>query len=262
MAPHGKLLLALALTRDFSDAALLRTKFWIGQVYADISGKPAPTDFAKDLRALRLVERCRVCPDKEQCAGQWEIVDEDVFSKDDTRVREIIAGLRGRVLDVGCGGDLRYQDVLEPLVKSGKVEYLGVDPDPTVVASFQGHPWARVQQGTLEELAVGGGWDVLLLLRAFNHLRDVAKALDSAWNALKPGGQLVVADNVPFGLVRLMPVTSHGPEPRHEHYRNLASQEAVVLIERRGFRLLEHRPVKWGTSDQWLLRFEKPRGEP
>jgi SAM-dependent methyltransferase len=264
LAHQGRLLLCLAGTRDFPDGEILRTRRDLGQVYLDVSGKAAPDDFAHDLRQLRPTPRCAACPTRDRCAGATEVGADDVFTRDDARVRELVASLAGRVLDVGCGGDARYADLLEPLVRAGTVRYLGIDPDAAAVAALRGRGWATTRVGTLEQIALElegelgapGAWDHLLLLRAFNHLHDVPRALAGAARALRPGGQLLVVENVPFGLVRLTPPPPpSGAAPRHEHYRNAASADAIPLIEPHGFRLVEHQPVRPGGSDQWLARF-------
>jgi SAM-dependent methyltransferase len=264
LAHEGRLLLCRAETRDFSDGEVARTKCELGQIYLDVSRKAAPDDFAKDLCQLRPSARCATCPTRDRCGGCHEAAAEDVFTRDDGRVREIVASLGGRVLDVGCGGDARYGDVLAPLVRAGTVAYLGIDPDPAAVASLRGRGWAHARVGTLEELDgelsaapdASDGWDHLLLLRAFNHLHDVPRAFAAAARALRLGGQLLVVENVPFGLVRLTPPPPPtGAPPRHEHFRNASSVEAIPLIEPHGFRLVEHLPVRPGGSDQWLARF-------
>ncbi|MBI5478915.1 MAG: radical SAM protein [Deltaproteobacteria bacterium] len=259
LAHAGRLLLCRAETRDFADGEIARTRCDLGQIYLDVSRKAAPDDFAADLRQLRPSARCATCPTHDRCSGCHEAAAEDVFTRDDRRVRDLVAALEGRVLDVGCGGDARYADVLAPLVRAGTVAYLGIDPDPRAVAALGGRGWARARVGTLEgldgELDAAGVWDHLLLLRAFNHLHDVPRALAAAARALRAGGQLLVVDNVPFGLVRLSPPPPAGAPPRHEHYRNASSVEAIPLIEPHGFRLVEHLPVRPGGSDQWLARF-------
>jgi SAM-dependent methyltransferase len=257
LAHEGRALLCRAGSRDFPDGEIARVRGDLGQVYLDVSRKPAPDDFAADLRQLRPSARCATCPERERCCGCYQPVEEDVFTRDDRRVREVVAALRGRVLDVGCGGDARYSDLLEPLVRAGAVAYHGLDPDAGAVAALRARGWAEVTRGTLEELAAPAQpYDHLLLLRAFNHLHDVPRALGAAARALRLGGELLVVDNVPFGLVRLEPPPSPaGAPPRHEHFRNAASVDAIPLIEPHGFRLVEHQPVRPGGSDQWLARF-------
>src|SRR5207302_7173184 len=96
-----------AVTRDFTDAEIEAIKHDLGQVYLDMSQKAAPDDFPRDLVPLRRSKMCDPCGEKPHCTGMWEPVapkDEiDWFSRDDARVRELLAALEGRVLDVGCG---------------------------------------------------------------------------------------------------------------------------------------------------------------
>ncbi len=100
-------------SRDFTDVEIAHTKLQLGQVYDDISAKDAPDDFARDLAALRRSAVCDPCAERDRCGGLWERTGEDVFTRDDRRVRDALGQLRGDVLDVGCG-EGRYEDLGRP----------------------------------------------------------------------------------------------------------------------------------------------------
>jgi SAM-dependent methyltransferase/MoaA/NifB/PqqE/SkfB family radical SAM enzyme len=256
LAHDGRASLCYTATRDFTDEEVAATRDTVAQLYLDVSGKPAPDDFPRDLRLLRpagCAEGCR-------CHAA---VDEDVFTRDDAPVRALVAGLRGRVLDAGCGGGARYADILAPLARRGAISYLGLDPDAAAIAALQAQGWGAGRCGTLEALAdAPASFDAVLLLRAFNHLADPAAALGRVARVLRPGGDLVVADNVAFGLVRLHPppAPAAGPPPRHEHFRNATSADAIALIAPLGFRVITHLPVAAGRSDQWLVHLRRDGG--
>jgi MoaA/NifB/PqqE/SkfB family radical SAM enzyme/SAM-dependent methyltransferase len=257
-------------SRDFSDEELLATKERLGQVYLDVSSKLAPDDFAKDLRKLVRARECVACPENARCTGAFEAVRVDVFGRDDARVKALLAGLEGRVLDLGCG-EGPYLDALAARVREGAVEYVGVDPDSErlrVLASR--HAFALGEGGTsrgrfvaarAEDLDPGlGAFDHVLVLRSWNHLGDPARALDRALSLLRPGGTLLVVDNVAFGLVRSGPHASRAErstDNRFEHHRNDGAPEAAARIERFGLRLVERHDVGPETSNQWLLRYAR-----
>ena len=251
-------------SRDFSDEELHATKEQLGQVYLDVSTKLSPDDFAKDLRKLRPAGECVVCPLRAECTGCWEPVQEDVFSRDDARVLALLAGLRGRVLDLGCG-EGRYLDALAVKAREGAIEYTGVDPDEgrlRVLASR--YPFARFLAAPAEALPESvGALDHVLVLRSYNHLADPAAALDRAIAPLRPGGTLLLADNVAFGLVRGRAHAARAeaaPGNRFEHYRNDGAAEAAARLEGRPLRLVERQDVGPATSNQWLLRYERLEG--
>ncbi len=254
IAHQGKVARYRTHTRDFSDVELARLKHERGQVYFDASRKNAPDDFAHDLVPLKRSELCVGCSERERCTGLYEPRFEDVFSRDDERVRELLAGLTGRVLDLGCGGG-PYDDVLGPRVRSGAVEYVGVDPSPEAIAALtKRRDWGTHVIGTAETLELGT-FDHVLLLRSWNHLRDVPRALDSILAALKPGGSLLVVDNEAFGLVRSQK-HAHRAEHSHagfEHYRNDSAADALRYFAGRPFILKERRDCGPSTSNQWLL---------
>ncbi len=245
-----------ANTRDFADVEIVTTKLELGQVYIDRSDKPAPDDFIRDLAQLRRSAICDGCPERERCTGMFERADDDVFGRDDARVRELVAGLRGDVLDVGCG-DGPYQDVLAPLAESGAIRYVGVDPDAARIETLRGRwPWAELHVGGVESLALGQ-FDHVLVLRSWNHFRDPEAALDRLVHALRPGATLTIVDNIAFGLLRTRDQTARaeGSSTAFEHYRNDGAEDAAKLVSSQGLQLVERRDVTPATSNQWFLHY-------
>ncbi len=258
-------------TRDFSEEELAATKDRLGQVYADVSTKLAPDDFARDLRKLKPSEECEGCARRPACPGAWEAVPEDVFGRDDARVRAILAGLRGRVLDVG-GGEAGYLDAIAARAVAGEVEYVCVDPDAARLAVLASRfPFARFVAGRAEDLSAELGlFDHVLFLRSYNHLADPAAALARALARLRSDHDersLLLVDNVAFGLVRGAAHAARAeaaPGNLLEHYRNdgageadAAVQAALALHPRTpALRLVERRDVRPETSNQWLLRYQ------
>jgi SAM-dependent methyltransferase len=140
------------------------------------------------------------------------------------------------------------------------VRYLGVDPDAERIALLAArHPWARFRVGRAEEPLADGPVDHVLALRSWNHFRDPASVVDRALAALRPGGSLLVVDNVAFGLLRSREHAGRaerGPGA-FEHYRNDGAREAELRLAGRPLRIVERRDVGITTSNQWLLRWER-----
>jgi pyruvate-formate lyase-activating enzyme/SAM-dependent methyltransferase len=248
-------------SRDFTDAEIAAIKHDHGQVYLDVSGKDAPDDFARDLVQLRRSAMCAPCPERDRCAGIFEPVRSQVFTRDDARVRALLGDIAGDVLDVGCG-EGPYEDVLAPRARAGAIRYVGLEPDPRRVAALRARwPWAEVREGTAEEgVADEGRFDHVLVLRSWNHLRDPARALAALVRALRPGGTLTIVDNIAFGLARTKPHAARAETSAagFEHYRNDAAADAHRLVAPLGLELLERRDVSPATSNQWLLRYRVP----
>jgi SAM-dependent methyltransferase len=265
---RDRMRLVRTTTSDFSDQELTATRDTLGQVYADVSTKLAPDDFARDLRKLEPSAECASCPVHSECPGAWEAVPGDVFGRDDARVLALLAGLSGRILDVG-GGDATYLAPLLARAARERVEYVCVDPDEARLALLAsrhpGHPSARFLAGRAESLPEGLGlFDHVLFLRSYNHLVDPARALSRALAVLRPGGSLLLVDNVAFGLVRSAPHAARAeaaPENQLEHYRNDGAAEAhgvvlaAALASGRALHLGERRDVAPHTSNQWLLHY-------
>ncbi len=260
---HDRMRLFRTRTRDFADAEVMAVKRELGQVYADVSGKVALDDFARDLRKLVLGRECRQCELSARCAGCFHARRTDVFSAADARVREILAGLAGDVLDVGCG-EGPYLDALAEGARRGSLRYLGLDPDAQRIALLRSrYPWADYHEGSLQSLTQSGGqeprFDHVLILRSYNHLPDPAIALDAAVALLRDGGTLLVVDNVAFGVVRTEQHVARaeaGPAT-FEHFRNDSSGDAAALLSQRPLDLLERRDVTPSTGNQWLLRYQR-----
>lgn len=262
---RGRVALYRAHTRDFSDAQLQAAKLQHGQVYLDASGpKDAPDHFPRDLVPLDRAPVCTGCPHHDACTGLWQPAFEDRFTRDDREVRHILARLRGTVLDLGCG-HAPYLDVLAPLALAGQIRYVGLDPDPEAIASLRRRaPWATLHVGTAEALPPvedTGPLDHLLVLRSWNHLSDPTAALTAVLPRLRPGGTLLVVDNVAFGLARGR-AQAHRAErstAAREHHRNDDLAQASAAIARvpglHAQPLLAH-PVAPGRSNQWVLHLE------
>jgi len=245
---------------DFPDQELQRIKEELGQVYADVSSKLAPDDFARDLEKLALSRECVRCGRRTECGGCWIRVPGDAFSKDEQRVRQLLRKLEGNVLDVGAG-EGPYASELAESVRAGRATYLGLDPDRARVELLASrHPWARYRVGTLADLAgEDARFDHVLVLRSYNHLPHPEAALDIAVRLLSPGGTLLVVDNIAFGLVRSRKQArraERGPG-LFEHFRNDSSLEAAHLLEKYPLSLLEKQDVGPATSNQWLLCYQK-----
>ena len=260
-------------TRDFSDREISTIKHELGQVYLDASRKPAPDDFARDLVQLVRSPLCAECPERERCTGMFEPLYEDVFTRDDAEVRELLAGLRGDVLDIGCG-EGPYADILAPLAESGRIHYVGVEPGEAIVGLRQRWPWAELHQCSAErlELAPERRFDHVLILRSWNHLADPSAVLAELLGRVRPGGTLTVVDNVAFGLARTREHArlAEGSKAELEHHRNDdlsdAERRTEGFAERFDLAPLLRRAVGPSTSNQWLLRYrvdgERPASSP
>jgi pyruvate-formate lyase-activating enzyme/SAM-dependent methyltransferase len=249
-------------SRDFTDLEIESTKHDLGQLYVDVSSKDAPDDFARDLRKLTRSATCGGCAHEASCAGMFEKVDDDVFTRDDALVREVVAGLRGDVLDVGCG-EGRYEDVLRALAERGDIRYVGLEPSKARIDALRAKcPWATVREGDVESFDAQGAYDHVLVLRSWNHFRDPERAVDALLAAVRPGGTLTVVDNVAFGLLRggAHAARAATGAATFEHYRNDDAAKAHSRLARRGFELVARHDVGPKTSDQWMLRYRAPIG--
>ncbi len=251
-------------TRDFSDVEIAAVKHELGQVYLDVSDKDAPDDFGADLRPLVRSAICEGCPERERCAGMFEPrLDDDPFTRDDARVRALVAALSGEVLDLGVG-EGRYADVIGARIEEGAIRYRALDPEPAAIERIRGRwPSARAWVGTAEAWAAEAKeteLDHALVLRSWNHLAEPAAVVRAIERALRPGGSLVVVDDVAFALARTRQKTRRAETSRaaFEHFRNDTAADAARVIEAEtSLACVERRDAGVGTSTLWLLRYAR-----
>lgn len=249
-------------TRDFSDAEIAAVKHELGQVYVDAARGPAPQDFARELVPLTRSPLCAGCPHVPACTGLFEPVFEDIFTRDDARVRAHLGALSGDLLDLGCG-DAPYADVLAPRIAAGHLRYTGVDPDPAALARLRPRlPGAALLAEAAEAFDPGERrFDAITVLRSYNHLRDPARVLRTVLPALRRGGTLLLCDNAAFGLARTAAQSSRGERSTaaREHFNNHTAREAAAATEAVAaalgveLDLVDRRDIAPGTSNQWLL---------
>lgn len=244
-------------TEDFTSEEVSRVKHERGQVYLDISNKDAPDDFSNDLVKLRRSEVCTDCAFRDRCAGLFDPAGEKVFARDDALVRGLIEGLRGDVLDVGCGHG-PYEDTLTGLVAAGALRYTGIDPDAARITALQARwPWAELLPLAAEDLDPSRRFDHVLVLRSWNHLRNPLRALQIFADSVRPGGTLLVVDNESFALVRARrhALAAERGSSVFEHFRNDSAELAAGLIASSlpEARCLLRREVGPETSNQWVL---------
>jgi 2-polyprenyl-3-methyl-5-hydroxy-6-metoxy-1,4-benzoquinol methylase len=169
--------------------------------------------------------------------------------------------LTGDVLDVGCGADDRYDAIWAPAVASGRVRYAGVEPDPArAAARAAACPWAAVRAIGLADVAERGAYDHVLALRSWNHFPDGDAALTRLVALARPGGSIIVVDNVSFGLARTPTQTARARASGagFEHHRDDDSHAVVARAAARGLTVVEHHPVGPTTSNQWAVRLRAP----
>lgn len=261
---RDRLRLVRTETRDFSDDELVASKEERGQLYVDVSKKLAPDDFERDLRLLVRSRECAACVRSSECTGAFELGPADAFARAEAPLVELLSGLEGDVLDVGAG-EGRYAERLAPAIEAGRVRYVALDPDPARLSLLAARvPGARTLTGTLGALAGEAlppeSFDAVLFLRSYNHLPSPREALAAATRALRPGGRLVLVDNVAFGLVRERAHAARaerGPG-QFEHRRNDDAGRALARADGLGLALVSRLDVGPGRANQWMLVLEKP----
>jgi SAM-dependent methyltransferase len=221
-----------------------------GQLYLDLSDQPRLTDFAGQLRLLTATPQ------------GWVPATSPPFEAEEVRLLQRLRQLRGTVVDVGAG-PIRYVQELQAAMQAGTLRYIAVEPDLAALrATREVLPQALLLQGSGEVLPLANGCaDAVLFLRSVNHIPDLRLALHEAHRLLKPGGTLILVDNVGFALVRSpsQMAAAHAistEETPFEHFRNdNAAAVAALLADTPacGWVLEVVEEVGPGTSNQWCI---------
>ncbi|MEO8603908.1 MAG: methyltransferase domain-containing protein [bacterium] len=253
-------------TGDFSAAEIGRVKDAVSHVFVDRSAPGVLDDFINGMRRVRPDATCDACAQRLDCGRRFAALDGPPYAQQEQWIVDYIAALRGRVLDVGCGEQL-YQSDLAPLVRSGQVDYHGLDPDePSLTRLRAALPEGHYYLGGIEQFrAAPAGFDRVLCLRSLNHVFDPDEAIGRMAEALKPGGQLLLVECTPWAMLRApqqVAAADAAPRAGHQHFRNVSSEEVVPLARRRGLRLLAHQAAGIEGTNQWLLLLERPPGLP
>ena len=164
-------------------------------------------------------------------------------------------GQPGQTLSVGCGSGL-FEKILGE--EFGITIKSGIEPsaDMAEIAALRG---MDVQIGTAEDADFGGNqWDTILFNGTPSYIDNLEAAFSKSFQALKPGGRIVVLD-VPkessYGLVYNLALTlgtwDHPllegvkpPVPYPIEFVKMANwrttREKVELLEKTGFDQLEY----------------------
>ena len=111
--------------------------------------------------------------------------------------RRLLAGLTGRVVEVGAGNGMNFRHY-----PAGVTEVVAVEPEAYLreraVERAAGSPAAvRVVDGVAEHLPVEDGWaDAVVVSLVLCSVTDQAVALAEAQRVLRPGGELRVYEHV------------------------------------------------------------------
>lgn len=256
-----RLVLCATDTHDFDGAAISRVKDEWSHIFVDRSPAGVLDDISEGMRRMLPDSTCDACANRLHCARRFRIVEGAPFAREEAWIARHMAGLRGRVLDVGCGEQL-YRDTLLPLVRSGAVEYTGLDPDePSLAILRDALPEGRFHVTGIEAFhAAPASYDHIICLRSLNHVFDVDEALARMTGLLKPGGRLLIVECTPFAMLRRaeqVAAADQAPRAGHQHFRNVASEDVLPFARRRALRIVEHHPASLQTTNEWILLLER-----
>jgi 2-polyprenyl-3-methyl-5-hydroxy-6-metoxy-1,4-benzoquinol methylase len=201
--------------------------------YPAESYEPHQGDFdAHDDRPIDTLRRWLFAPRP----GRWRRRLGGVYNR--LSHRALVAALDaepGRVLDVGCGtgGYLRTWQRLGWIVE-------GIEPAANAARIAASRLQARVHVGTIDEVALADeSYDLVTMCHSLEHVPSPRAALQRVFDALRPGGRLVVmVPNFASWERRVFGKEWFGLEvPRHLFHFEPATLRSA--LESAGLRVLE-----------------------
>lgn len=256
----GKVVRFAATTRDFSDETIGHVVRDLGQVYLDRAEHAELSNFASELEKLSLDATCDTCPKRPLCGGVWRIGPDSSFGRARDIVSGLLAGLEGRVLEVGCG-PRPDTSAFQSALGAGRLEYLGIDPRAATGETAAG---VKLVSTTLEDFNwTGPPFDSVVALRSLNHLRSFPEGISKLVDLTAQGGRLILAEDVIFGTVRsrekIARVESRSDLP-FEHRSNPYPAEVVSLLTDLGMKTAEQHLPQETASTLWVLVCERGKG--
>ncbi|HYD49223.1 MAG TPA: class I SAM-dependent methyltransferase [Terriglobales bacterium] len=251
-------------TADFSESEIERIKNRVSHLFLDRAAPGVLDDFIDGMRRVRPDPICADCDRTERCGRRFQVVEAPPFATEEAWIAKYIAGLRGRVLDVGCGEQL-YRDQLAPLLRAGMVEYIGLDPEARSLDRLcAALPEAQLLLGDIESFrARPASFRHILSLRSLNHVRDLDHSIGRMAELLAPGGELLLVETTAFAMLRRpeqVAAADRAADAGHQHFRDVTSEAILPYARRWGLTVKHHRPAGLATSNEWILLLERPRG--
>ena len=168
-------------------------------------------------------------------------------------MERLVRGLRGDVLEVGCGA-VRFMDIIAARARAGELRYVGIDPKLPRLRAPGGMRLLRLSIEGFD--APQSSFDHVLILRSYNHIRLPSVAFPKLRRWLRPGGRLTVVDGSAYGLVLTRPPGPARPG-EFQHFRNHTSRQARAMLEDFGFAVVRETPVRPAGCNEWLLELKR-----
>lgn len=203
------------------------------------------------------------------CAGALAAQQNEAARERWQRVPEVFAALGiapgAHVADVGAGGGFFTVRLARAVGSEGRV--FAVDVDAAVIRRLEQRAarehWTNVDvihSRPDDPRLPAGALDAALIVNAYHEFTDVAAMLRGLARALKPGGRLVVIDQVP------PPARLQQERAAQQRAHELGSWFAVHDLVAAGFHIVRledpfiERPDTPAADDWWLLVARPPEG--
>ncbi|MCS7145698.1 MAG: methyltransferase domain-containing protein [Nitrososphaerota archaeon] len=156
------------------------------------------------------------------------------------------SGVRGPVLDLGCGDGVRTR-----MIVGDALEVHGVDIDPEMVIFAKkrlNKVYLASIDGDLSEI-LDSKYGTVLLFESLEHVRDPERVLQNAAKLLEDRGLLVVIvplETTLFKIIWWLWTKTLGRRWREAHLYKFKSVKQLLSMLERDFKVLEYRLTNLG----------------
>jgi len=155
--------------------------------------------------------------------------------------------LRGRVVEVGAGRG-NFSERL--LAVDAIEELLLIEPDAALFRElddrFRDEPRISTYEGYFGDHELGGAVDAIVLVNVLEHIEDDAALVRTAWEALRPGGALLLF--VPAG-----PWLFGSLDRAFDHFRRYERKQLETLLTDGGLEIADARYANAPGAFIWFL---------
>jgi MoaA/NifB/PqqE/SkfB family radical SAM enzyme/SAM-dependent methyltransferase len=233
-------------------------KFNREQVYLIDSSKEMTFHTPQGHIKMELTERCRDCVERiYTCPGIFRKSRNNPFSKSLLEAQEVLAEVKGRVCEVGCGQGPLF-DLFKQKQARGEISlYLGLDPALPNPAPFSA-PGFILKNVRFEDLQWNDtAFDYVILFRSYCHLEDLAQSMSVLDRITKNGSILIITEDLKHIELHSADAQRSDTHDGFQHYRNSTAQDASRILKTHGFRICKATATGKRDAYHWLLVAEK-----
>lgn len=234
---------------------LMYLKYEVEQVYHCGAVSTRNLDYAKQLKKLNLMQRCRSCERRFFCPGIYLPARNHPFEAAVHETRTLMESLKGQVCEIGCGRSPAHFEYIKRKINEGGItRYVGVDPAAAADASEMRGKFVLKRVFLEDFVWTGKPFDTVAMFRSLHHLHNLPAALNILDAVTTSGTNLIITEDIKHIELHAT-AAANGKYDGAElhHFRNASLSDAVQLFQTIGFRETAASHIGRHTAGFWTL---------